>query len=224
MNFEDLRLPYGYPVQLETRSAGGQPQRLSCRLLGCLPGQWVLVTQPRLATGTRLRSGQKMVARMMVANGISLFACAIENAATVPVPMLCLSYPKAMNFKPIRGATRVDVQLPVDVVNSTSLNDMGMQGMVADISLSGARVEMIEPIGDIGDGLTLAAAVSIGRLERRLCLKAVIRSRIERSTREYAENLPAVYGIEFTEDDDDNLLVLHGYVFSELAKTLHASL
>ncbi len=220
MKFEDLKVAYGYPLQLQTRSAGGQPQRFGCRLVGCLPGQAILVTQPRMEKGPRLRSGQKIVLRMMVANGIGLCACTVESASNTPFPVLYLSYPASVNFKQIRGATRVDVQLPVQAINTSSLNDLQFEGVIADISISGARIEMREPIGEMGDTLSLTASVLIGTLPRSLLAQAVIRSRIERSTREYAENMPAVYGIEFSEDDADKLLVLHAYVYSEMAKTI----
>ncbi len=214
MKFEDLKLGYGYPVQLQSQSEG-QAQRCTSKIIGCVPGQGILMTPAR--GKARLRSGQKIVVRIMVGNGICLFPAVIESVVAQPLPMMQLSYPKQVSFKEIRGATRVDVELAVSAQNLSSLPERSSDGMIADISTSGARLEVADPIGEVGDELTLKGVVNVGPIQRELDIGAVIRSRIERSTREVEENLPAVYGVEFTEQDEDKLLLLYAFVYSELA-------
>ncbi len=220
MKFEDLRLIHGYPVQLQSMVMVEQSQRFSCRFVGCLPGHSILVTQPRVENGKRLRSGQKLIVRMMVANGIYSFATSIESVVNIPFPILHLAYPDHANFKQIRSATRVDVRLPIRVRNLTSLEEREGEGIIADISTTGARIEIRSDVVGVGDQIAINATVTIGSLKRELAIQSIVRSRIERSTREYLENLPAVYGVEFKEADDDNQLILYGYVYSEIAKSL----
>lgn len=214
MKFEDLKLGYGYPLQLQVQ-VEGQVQRATSKLVGCVSGQGLLIAPPR--GKARLRSGQKVVVRIMVGNGICLFPALIQSVVTQPMPMMQLSYPKQVNFKEIRGATRVDVKVPIQAVNMSSLPERTSDGVIADISTSGARLEVADPVGDVGDELQLKGTVNVGPIQRELDIQGVIRSRVERSTREIEENLPAVYGIEFTETDEDQLLLLYAFVYSELA-------
>lgn len=218
MKFEALKLHAGYPLQLQLVGPGGKPLRYSCKLIGYAPGKSILVSPPQ-ANGklVRLVGGQKIQARLMVANGMCLFATNIETLATSPYPILHLSYPASVSFKGVRNATRVDVRLAATAHNDTALESSEISGVIADISITGARLELASDIGAIGDELTLSAPISIGSIERTLSIHAIIRSRIERSTREYDEKLPAVYGVEFIEDNEDELLTLYAYVYASMS-------
>lgn len=218
MKFEDLKLAYGYPLQLQTNSTG-QPERYSCRLIGCVPGRSILLSVPR-TTGriVRFRPGQKMVARIMVNNGIGIFACALENQIADPYPILFVSYPESVSFKGIRGATRVAVQMPVKVTNDSAVEEPQAKGVMADVSISGARLELNDAVGDVGDRITILGMLEVLGISRELQIEAVIRSRVERSTQEVDESLPAIYGVEFIDKDEDRRLLLYSYVFSQIAK------
>lgn len=218
MKFEDLKLTYGYPLQMQTNTSG-QPERFSCRLIGCLPNRSILLSVPRSGGKViRFRPGQKLVARLMVGNGVGLFACAVETQTAEPYPMLFVTYPESVSFKGIRGATRVNVQVAIEATNNSLLDERKIPGVIADISSSGARLEMSDAMGDIGDNIAINGVVEILGIERELDVSGVIRSRIERSTQEINDNLPAIYGIEFVEKDDDRRLLLYAYVFSQIAK------
>lgn len=217
MKFEDLKLTYGYPLQLQLNNSAGQPERFSCRLIGCMPGRSILLSVPR-ASGKllRFRAGQKMVVRMMIDNGIGIFASIVEAQTAEPYPILHVSYPEQVSFKGIRGATRVNVDLAIQVKNLSAINEEMVRGVIADISISGARMELPEPIGEIGDKIRVSARVSVLDMERDLMVEAIIRSRLERSTQETDKNLPAVYGVEFTEEDEERRLLLCAYVFGQI--------
>ncbi|MGB3611188.1 MAG: flagellar brake protein [Cellvibrio sp.] len=217
MKFEDLKLAYGYPLQLQINSSTGQPDRYSCRLIGCVPGRSVLLSVPRGGGKVlRFRAGQKVVVRMMIDNGIGLFAGTVETQTGEPYPILHLSYPEQVTFKGIRGATRVNVDLPVQVTNLSTINEAVVEGAVADISITGARMELLEAVGEIGDKIRISARVTVLDIVRELTVDAVIRSRLERSTQEADKDLPAVYGVEFIEDNEDMRLLLSAFVFSQM--------
>ena len=78
-------------------------------------------------------------------------------------------------------------------------------------------MELEEVIGGVGDEISIEAPIRIGDIERTLSVTAVIRARIDRSTKELDSQYPAVYGIEFGRLDDDNYLLLHAYVNGEMA-------
>ncbi len=218
MNIEDLKLSAGFPIQLLVSSANAESVRYSCKLIGYLPGKGVLVTPPIVGGKVvRLVGGQKLTARLMVTNGMCLFSASVQTITASPYPILHLSYPNSVSFKGVRNATRIDVRLPIVAINESALESPDIQGVIADISVTGARLELSEDIVEIGDELVISADIKVGPIRRSLKVTAVIRSRIERSTREYDEKLPAVYGLEFIEKDDDRLLELYAYVYVEMA-------
>ncbi|MDQ2075064.1 flagellar brake protein [Marinimicrobium sp. ABcell2] len=218
MKFEELKLSPGYPLQIQVSDPSGQSDRWPCRLIGAVPGRSLLISVPR--SGGRLvrfRPGQKILARMMVANGVGAFASVVEAQTADPYPLIYLSHPKDISFKGVRGATRVGVEQPVIATNLSALSEQQVSGKLADISVTGARLELDTVLGDIGDKILLQTRVEVAGIERDLTIEAILRSRIERSTQESTQNLPVVYGIEFTETDEERRLLLYAYVFSQIA-------
>lgn len=217
MEFSDLKLPYGSSVQLQITDSAGQPQRYASRLLGAVPGRSLMFSAPHPGGKlVRFRPGQKLAVRLMVANGVGLFAAVVEAQTAEPYPLLHVSYPDSVTFKGIRGATRVPVELPVAITNRDHLSNLKADGCIADISTSGARLELPEAIANVGDTLTIDAEVQIAGLASQMSVRAVVRSRVERSTQEQSQTLPAVYGVEFIERDQKALLVLYAYVFAQI--------
>ncbi len=218
MEFEDLRLVHGATLQLQVSNSAGQPERYSCRYVGAVSGRSLIFTQPRIAgKAPRFRPGQRVAVRLMIANGIGLFAATVEAQTSEPIPLLHVSYPDSVTFKGIRSATRVVVNQPVAVINQDELESPQTSGQVADISINGARLELREPIAKVGDKVKLEAKVAVEGQQWPLGVQCIVRSRIERSTQEQNQSLPAVYGVEFIEKNKDALLVLHAYVFSRIA-------
>ena len=216
MKFEDLKLPYGYPIQLQS-GTGNNIVKINSRIIGCVPGRFILISMPK--SGSRLRTGQKAVARIMATNGIGVFSTSLESSLNLPIPMMCLAYPNTVNFKEIRGSTRVDVGQDIDVSSVNAIEESSSQGKMSDISLSGAKIELAEAIVSVGDEILIKLNVTIADVTTQLTLKSVVRSRIERSTKENDEGLPAVYGIEIVENEEDQRLGWYAYVYSSIANS-----
>lgn len=217
MKFEDLKLVYGYPLQLQTTSPSGHPERFSCRLIGCLPGRTLLLSVPKQAGKLlRFRTGQKIVVRLMIDNGIGIFGGTVEAQTTDPYPILHLSYPESVTFKGIRGATRVAVREKIEFISTLNQDAQATSGFIADISISGCRIEVGSDIAELGDPLELKTAVDIRGLKRTLLLRGIVRSRVD-PTDNIEDGALVSYGIEFAEHSDDEQLVIYAYVFSHLA-------
>lgn len=216
MKFEDMKLIYGYPLQLQTSNSAGQPERFSCRLIGCLPGRSILLSVPKLAGKlVRFRTGQKVVARLMVDNGIGIFASVVETQTAEPYPILHISYPDNVSFKGIRGATRVAIDQPAQVVNLTLINDKTISASIVDISVTGARIETLLEIGDIGNKIQITMSASVANIVRDLTLEAIIRSRGEVDP--LNTNGSIAYGVEFIEPEEDKRLLLYAYVYAQIS-------
>lgn len=217
MDFEELKLPHGTALQLQVTNSAGQPERYASRFVGALPGRSLIMSVPRVSGKlARFRPGQKLAVRMMVANGVGVFAVSVEAQASEPFPLLYVSYPESVKFKGIRNATRVAVELPINVENISTLSSADTSGIMADVSVSGARLELAAAVAEIGDEVVLRAQAPVETLSLNWSIKAVVRSRVERSTQELNQELPAVYGVEFIEKEQQSLLTLYAYVYSQI--------
>lgn len=217
MKFEELKLTYGYPLQLQTATLAGQPERFSCRLIGCLPGRSILLSVPKLAGKlVKFRAGQKIVVRLMIDNGIGIFAGIVESQTQDPYPILHLGYPESVTFKGIRGATRVAVREKIEVTNVSVEAKLKVSGFISDMSISGTRIELGDDIAEIGDTLELRAQVDIRDVKRELILTGVIRSRVD-PTDNLSEGVLVSYGLEFINQPDEQRLVMYAYVFNQMA-------
>lgn len=215
MKFEDMKLVYGYPLQLQTSSSSGQPERFSCRLIGCLPGRSILLSVPKSGGKlVRFRPGQKVVARLMVDNGIGIFASAVEVQTADPYPILHISYPENVSFKGIRGATRVAIDEPVKIINLTVISDRQISGNVVDVSVTGARIEAISGFGEIGHKIQVTMKVAVANIVRELTLDGIIRSRGEVDSQVVGNTI--AYGVEFIEPEEDRRLLLYAYVYAQI--------
>lgn len=224
MKFEELKLTYGYPLQLQTATLAGQPERSSCRLIGCLPGRSILLSVPKQAGKlVRFRAGQKIVVRFMVDNGIGIFAAIVEGQTSDPYPLLHLSYPESVAFKGIRGATRVAVREEIEATNMSLENKPKSIGFISDMSISGTRVELNEAIADIGEILELRAQVAIRELKKELILTGIVRSRVDPSDN-LEVGVVASYGVEFINQSDEQRLVMYAYVFNQMVLQENAEL
>jgi hypothetical protein len=215
MKFEDMKLVYGYPLQLQTSGATGQPERFSCRLIGCLPGRSILLSVPKSAGKlVRFRPGQKVVARLMVDNGIGIFASVVEVQTADPYPILHIGYPDNVSFKGIRGATRVAVEQAVVVTNLSKTDIPLAAGSIMDISVTGARLGVTAELGDIGDKLQLSFNVNVAGIARELAIEAIIRSRVEGEQQAFSDEI--TYGVEFIAPPEDGRLLLYAYVYAQI--------
>src|SRR5690606_14304505 len=216
MKFEELKLAYGYPFQLQTSSHAGQFERFSCRFIGCLPGRSLLLSVPKQAGKlVRFRNGQKIVVRLMIHNGIGIFACIVESLTLDPYPILHLTYPESVTFKGIRSATRVAVYERVDTCNVSAESKPCTAGIISDISISGARIDLSSEIADIGDILEIKAEVQVRELKRELVLYGTVRSRVD-STDGQSEDMLVGYGLEFVQQTEEQRLLLYAYVFNQI--------
>lgn len=218
MKFEDLKLNSGYPLQIQTAAVAGQSERYSCRLIGSLPGRSILLSVPKTAGRlVRLKVGQKIIVRLMIDNGIGVFASQVEVQTQEPYPILHIHYPETVTFKGIRGATRVGVEQAVVATNVTDASADSTKGVIVDISVTGARIELVSPIGKIGDTIELVASVLIQEVTRELRIKAIIRSQVETLEDPQNTGLNTSYGLEFIEAEEENRLIMYAFVYSQMA-------
>ncbi|WP_045827045.1 flagellar brake protein [Teredinibacter turnerae] len=209
LHFDQLNLKFGQRLQLLPNPA--EPgERYESLLLGCLPGETVMITPPPDGEYPLLSEGQRVVIRVTTSGGVALFPSQILHIAEVPLYILYLDFPSAIKYRQVRVAARVNVSLPVLLSNLTSGQLGPIAGRASDISLGGAKVVFDQRVGDIGDEVELKGKFEIAQIKRILSVSAQIRT--EKQTPQGYE-----YGIQFFEQEEDKQLVLFGFIYSALA-------
>ena len=219
MKFEALNLAYGYTVQVYANAE--QPnQRMSCQVVGCIPEKSIMITLPGSNEGeglndhsSRLRIGEKLKVRFIAGSGIVSFSAEVQAVVASPFPLVYLNYPKILAFKNIRRDERVESSLPICVGFPCAGE---ANGCFLNVSTSGARIRLPEGLGTVGDSIGITAKFEVKDIARDISISAQIHSKTESESEEVNSVPEYIYGVEFTESDEDKLLTLYGYVYSQM--------
>ena len=209
LSFSELNLGFGQKLDLLPKP-GEKDVIFACELIGCLPGESIIIGPSESGLLPRMVEGQRVVVRVKLPGGIALFPSIVLFVSEVPTVMVYLDYPRDIKFRQVRGALRVNVSQPVLAYNLSDTQHAAIPGKIVDISTSGARLEMFELLGTKGDKLELKGKFAVGEVERKLSIEATIRMHKQ-------EGESHIYGIEFSECEEDKLLVLLGFTFHALA-------
>ncbi|PCK09897.1 MAG: acetolactate synthase [Alteromonadaceae bacterium] len=208
--FDDLDMRMGQTIHLISSSKSGSAGN-DCILLGAIPDESLILTAPSSGVFPSVSEGESVIIRSLQADGVVLFDSTVLFVTDVPMFMVYIDFPTNIQFKKIRNASRVHVSLPVLVSNLTTKANAAAVGKVCDISTTGAALEMSESVGGVGDNLSIKGKFKIGSIQRMLAIKGVIRSRKTK------KNGAFVYGVEFHEGDEDDLIILFGFIFNAMA-------
>lgn len=209
LSFVELGLYIGQRLEL-LPNPGDKDARFPCELVGCLARQSIIIGPPASGALPRFAEGQRIVVRVKLAGGVALFPSTVLHVSEVPALMVYLDCPPSVKFKRMRRALRVDVTLPILVTNHSVGHGASRAGKIIDMSIGGARLEMFESLGNIGDNIELKGKFQVGAIQRVLSIGAVIRARSP-------VNNQHLYGVEFHECDEEKLLVLMGVIFHAMA-------
>ena len=214
-SFDELQLVPGASVQLLMSGEDQTSFSLDTVYIGSLALHSLLVAMPAPHPAVALRSGVKLAMTVVVPNGIATLNTRIDAIGERPYQYLHLSYPPEINFREIRGAARVKVELPVDVegkANGENYDDV--KSSILDISTSGLKLATDRSIGRKGDELSVRIDMHFAGLDRGLHLKGVIRSLLAGS--ETLTQFTHVYGVQFLPLSDDQQVLLHAFVLNGL--------
>lgn len=209
ISFNELELKVGQSLEIQPGSE--QPQYHDCIFIGCLPDQAIIVGAPMTGEFPVLEEGQKVVIRAKKSNGVAVFPSTALFISDIPTFMVYLDYPEGIKYKSVRRATRVDVNLPILASSVQNRMLRGITGKILDISTLGARVVVDSDAGSSGDSIELKGKFDVGGIQRILSVEVVIRSKV------ILPDGGISYGVEFQKGDEENMLVLFGYIFNAMA-------
>lgn len=179
-----------------------------CVLVGCIPNECIMVTAPSSGLFPKVVQGQRVLIRIKLPSGVALFPTTILFIGELPTLIVYCDYPRDIKFKLVRAA-RVNVALPVLCNNLTMSNKSAVTGKIADISTTGARIDMFEPLGVPGNIIEMKGKFSVGGITRVVGIQSIIRAIIPSKD-------GASYGVEFFEKDEDKLIILMGFIFNAM--------
>jgi hypothetical protein len=220
MDYSDLKMQVGELLQLQPRD-GEDSRRMQVRLIGYLRGASLLVTTPKVGDKVMIvREGQPYIVRMMIGNRIVGFTTTVLRSCARPFPYLHLSYPEEVEQITVRKAQRVRVRLFASLKNTNPAFavDKPRTGTIVDMSTAGALMVAAQPLGEVGDEVTVGCALKIGGAEKLLSLPATIRNVHRERSAEHGEG-SYYHGLEFGTQDQQDTFILHGFVYEQIVKT-----
>jgi c-di-GMP-binding flagellar brake protein YcgR len=125
----------------------------------------------------------RFAVRILQGSNVMGFISTVTHSATKPFPHLHLSYPGEIESLAVRNAERINANLPALVRNTRDPDndDSWQPALVKDLSMTGARLESIEPLGRKGERLVVKFEVDVcGEKEQimvltDICNRSVIR-------------------------------------------------
>jgi c-di-GMP-binding flagellar brake protein YcgR len=215
MSGQELKIQPGDLVQVQLFN---EEARHFVKVIGYLSGQSLLVSTPTVRGAPMLlRDGQRATVRMLAANTVLGFETQIIKACLTPFPYLHLAYPKEIASTVLRKAQRAVANLIVSVENASHADgaSQAQAALLVDVSTSGALLQAKLRLGRTGETLVIKAKLTVAGIEKYISVAAIIRNVREKP----GEAQPAfLHGMEFQLLDADQQLVLHGFVYEQIAK------
>ena len=218
MSDQLLQLKVGDAIQVQLMAEQNET-RYMVRVIGYQPGVSLLIGTPR-ANGNILlmREGQLMTVRLLTGNAVYGFESRVLRACSSPFPYLHVAYPKEFASTVVRKAQRASTHVIASVENPERSGGTKepVPVVIGDLSVAGASLLAPAPFGEVGDVIMIRTKLTVGGIERYLSLAAMIRGV---RVREEAGSDSARYrhGVEFQLLGPDDQLVLHGYVYEQIA-------
>ena len=216
--FESLNLDAGRVLQAFPDPSNPKFTVSIC-YVGCIPGQSIIISQNEAGEFPNLQEGQSIVLRALMPDGVAVFTARVLYLTDMPLHMAFIDLPEKVQFQQVRRQKRVRTKLPVLVSGENGSSHRNLDASLLDISLSGARLSSPHNFANTGDAIHIRGKFQVGPIKRVLAIKANVRSK------ETSNSGSAIYGVEFVEENEDDLLVLFGFIFNEMVfgeyQTLH---
>lgn len=175
--FESLNMQVGVRLQLITHRRVKPVPHFSS-LIGYVKDEYLIVRIPfEDGVPIGLTEGERVTVRVFSGVDVCSFACSVERVFTRPLYYVHLSFPTSIQGTSLRGAMRVRAGRPVRVAGLKH-EAAPMECLLANVSVTGARIDSAQPLPpeeDIVD-LKFALMVPPGNQETEVCIRASIKN------------------------------------------------
>jgi c-di-GMP-binding flagellar brake protein YcgR len=219
----DFKVKLGDHIQLQFIPSDDR-ERLNARVIGHSPGRSLIISAPKTGSGLpMLREGQLFVIRMLQGNKIYGFESSVLKYFNMPYPHVHLSQPSSVESIVVRGSRRVTTQHVVSVQKDNS--DEPIPASMLNTSVSGALVQTDTALGELGHKLDISVELLVAGFQKYIRITGIIRNVSTPADREdqqddSEEGALYRYGMEFVDLDEDDQLILHGYVHEQIVNQL----
>jgi len=212
-NDNQLEINIGDSLQLQF-VADERKRRHYSKVIGFLQGHSVLITTPRVDGNIMLiREDQVVIVRMMTGNQVYGFTTQIICSNLRPYAYLHLAYPRELEHITVRQAERIMINLigSVEKEGSEDSDSIACSVLINDVSTSGAMIEANEPLGEIGDIISLSSKIKVGGKEEYINVACIIRNIIHKE-----EDTKFKHGLEYQLLEQQQHFIIYGFVYEQM--------
>lgn len=215
MRVEELGLTFGDTLQVQI--GDNLEQRYPVKFIGINPASSIIISAP--ITGKDkvffVREGQNVTLRFVVKNVVSGFSTQVILTRGQPYPYLHLKIPEEVQTVEVRKEVRVETDINATVINKTR-GSPALTCSILNLSCSGGRVESNTQLALMNDHLNLTMPLVIHDIERLVTAECVVTY-----IKDVDDEGKYIYGVNFEEIDDDDSLILRGFIYQELLLLMH---
>ena len=213
-SFGDLHLNINDTFKVESLS---NKKRYPVRLIGMVENASLIVSAPKInGQEFYLPEGQKLRVRLIAGNYACGFMTDVLLSRRLPYLYSHLSYPKKFEAVAIRQSSRVQLNIPVSIFEEhkgTLYGEWPQQGLIADVSSSGARLHCDQPLAATGSELRVNFNTSVDGVIKKMSVSAMVRNITEVPD---AEGGGFDYGVQFRNISDDDRVYISGFVYEQM--------
>ena len=209
VQFNELEIRIGQSIQI-IPDAENTKDFYECVVIGAIVGESFIVTAPASGVFPNISDGQSVILRVFTADGIGQSNVRVLYVSDIPTFMVYLDFPSNFLFRRIRNSKRVKTALPILVTGSNPNQPRGVPGKIVDVSMIGAGIELFDDVGEVDDTLMIKGKFKVGSIQRILSLEAKVRSKSSKGNSNF------FFGVEFSEADEDEMLILFGFIFNAM--------
>jgi len=220
----DFKVKLGDHIQLQFIPEGGR-ERLNAKVIGHSPVKSLIITAPRVGGSTPLlREGQYFVIRMLQGSKVYGFESSVLKYYTTPYPHVHLSQPNSVECIVVRGSRRVNTQHVVSVQKIGS--EQQVSATMINTSVSGTLLQADIPLGQLDSKLDISVELTVAGFKKYIRITGTIRNvstpedRYDPDDTKNETDNSYRYGMEFLDLDEEDKLVLHGYVYEQIVSQI----
>jgi c-di-GMP-binding flagellar brake protein YcgR len=215
-----FKVKLGEQIQLQYIPEGGR-ERLNAKVIGHAPGKSLIITAPRVSgSSPLLREGQYFVIRMLQGSKVYGFESSVIKYFATPYPHVHLSQPSSVECIVVRGSRRVTSQHIVSVQKVNS--EDAVSATMINTSVTGTLLKADIPLGQMENKLDISVELIVAGFQKYIRVTGIIRnvSAPEDRDDEQEKDNTYRYGIEFINVNEEDQLVLHGYVYEQIVNQI----
>jgi c-di-GMP-binding flagellar brake protein YcgR len=214
--FEMLNMQVGIRLQLITHRRVKPVQHFST-LIGYVKDEYIIVKTPtENGMPIGLTEGERVTIRVFSGVHVCSFACSVERVFGRPLSYVHLSFPTSIHGTSLRGAMRVKADIPVRVSSKDS-DAAPVDCLLANVSVTGARIDSAHPLPPAGETVTLGFTLIIppGNQEAQVETLAIIRNMTVAQPEPDKSELYS-YGVQFLDLDSVHYTLLQNMTYEAL--------